>query len=169
MKPFLDLFIARHTHDTPDSSCHGNPVIIHEGNMIATLPMMTNVDKSDDRVTADMVDNGEVKHFVFERVFEDDDAMAVHERINFEPKYDMYSLSAEPDWEKIPDAIKNDPEQLKGLENLQGQVDSANTVLNFLNDSGIINVKVSDEGIIGGYDLTTFTNYFYTPVKDSLR
>ena len=169
MKPFLDLFTASHTHDTPDSSCHGNPLIVHEGNVIATLPLMYNVEKTDDRITADMEIDGQVKHFTFERVFEDDDALSIHDRINFEPKYDMYTLSAEPDWEKVPDVIKNDPKQLEGLEKLQGQVDHANVVKAFLNELGIVNVKVSDEDVLSGYDLTTYTNYFYTPIKDSLR
>lgn len=168
MRDYLDLFVVDHTHDEP-SDCIGNPNVVPESvvqDYFATLEHVNLTDLNHRR--AEITDQEGRKQIVADKIVEDDDAMTVLERMDYVPEYKLYVLQVTPDWDRIPVAVKESKEHMNYLNSLQGKVFEDDDVAAMIDTLTVSNVKVH-EGVVEGYDNTSFSKYTYTPVADSKK
>lgn len=169
MKPYLDLFLVDHVHTT-ETDCCGNPNIVPEHVVEDFFKRLVNVDVSDpNHRTGEVTDADGHKIIHAHRIFEDDDALSVADRIAWNPSYGMYVLTIEPEYDKIPDKVKNSAEHMAFLNQLQGKPFECEDIQAMLDTLTVSNVHIDANDVVKGYDNTSASWFIYTPVKDTAK
>lgn len=165
------LYKVKHTHSDPieDLDCLGNPTV-------ATVEMLDhwrrefpdwNVDEKTGVVTSRGDENFQAdgKTFVAVPIFESEAALSYEQRTDLDPAvlHKQYSLKITPNWDAIPDFVKNQPEYMDDLENIQKNTYKRVDVWGFIMEHEVTNLIVSSDGVVSGYDHGCESQYTFTP------
>jgi hypothetical protein len=155
-----------------DSLCLGNPQVIKSENLVVFRELFDNWTINDDGTvfsTGDEEWRATNKTFHATPIVEDDDALTIEQRISPFTLSDLlvpfpnYWVTIEPDWDLVPKAVKESPECMANLEDARKKNFDYLSVVNFIVDSQVVNVKISDYHIVSGYSALEFTQYQFTP------
>ena len=166
-RPYNDLWEVDHTHTSP-TDCVGNPAVVPEQ---AVEEFFANrveiVVRAENELVGHIEEGDDTKVFVAKKILEDDDTLDTSARLEWRPSHLRYTQTVQPNWEKIPAVVREDPTSMNALDRLQGKVMTGEAVTEFMTTLGVINCRVTDEGTVSGYDLESQSEYIFIPIEDT--
>ena len=167
----IDFYRAGHV-GCDDPTCTGNKMNVTEQELLELKDKFIDWNVAEDGTITSSGNESwiiEGKTFVAEPIVEDDDSLTMSERMFFSMRHFVnftYKASIEPNWEKVPEQVKNHPDKDKWIEIAANQSYSYSDLAAFICCAEVSNVKVDTSTLtVSGYDHGNESVYTFTPVE----